>query len=39
MDLYSDVNVDEESNYDCNHAGYGIHDPDVVRTPRRSLAR
>jgi hypothetical protein len=39
MDLYSDVNVDEESSYGCNHAGYAIHDPDVVRSSRRSLAR
>lgn len=35
MDLYSDVDVDmefEESSYDYIHAGYDIHDPDIVRT-------
>ena len=36
MDLYSDVGVDmefdEESSYDYIHAGYDIHDPDIVRT-------
>ena len=34
MDLYSisDVDVDEESNYDYIHAGYDIHDLDTVRT-------
>ena len=34
MDLYSDadVDVDEESNYDNIHAGYDIHDPDIVCT-------
>jgi hypothetical protein len=34
MDLSSDVDVesDEESNYDHIHAGYNIHDPDIVRT-------
>ena len=35
MDLYSRSDhddVDEELNYDYIHAGYDIHDPDIVRT-------
>lgn len=34
MDLPSDIDVesDEESNYDHIHAGYDIHNPDIVRT-------
>ena len=35
MDYYPDVDVDvesdEESKYDYFHAGYDIHDPDIVR--------
>lgn len=33
MDLYSDVDVDEESIYGYIHAGYDIYDPDIVRIP------